>query len=130
MAGNMTNTLENAVLEHVTGRTAYAKPTNTYAALYTVAPTDTTSGTEATGNNYGRVVVSWGAAVSGSIANNANIVFPTPSGLWGTIVAVGILDTSSLGSGNILWYGPASSVTMDNGDTYTISAGGLVLSLD
>src|SRR3954470_4046581 len=130
MAGNISNYLENEILDHVTGRANYPKPSATYAALYTVAPTDSSGGTEVSGNNYTRIVIPWGAASGGSIANNANIVFPNPSGLWGTVVAVAILDTSTLGSGNILWYGPSSSITMTIGDTYTVSTGGLVLSLD
>jgi hypothetical protein len=135
MAGNITDYLENAILNHVTGFATYTKPTNTFAALYLVAPTDSTAGTEVTlANNYSRQQITWGAAASGSISNSADIRFPGTGGTfasadWGQIVAIGILDAAS--SGNLLWYGPLSaSVTVHTGESFTISAGGLTLSLD
>ena len=133
MAGNLTNYLENALLEHSTGKTSWTKPTNTYAALYTVAPTDSTSGTEAaSANAYARQVITWGTAASGSIANSANIRWPatgSATGSWGVVVAVGIFD--ALTSGNLLWYGPLSaSVTIATGDSFQITSGGLTLTLD
>lgn len=134
MAGNISNYAENKILEHVTGVTTFTKPTNTYAALFTVAPTDSTAGTEVVaGNGYARQQITWGTASNGSISNSAEIRFPTsPSNAtaaWGTIVAVGIFDTSS--AGNLLWYGNLSaSVTVGNGDAFKIAAGGLTLSLD
>jgi hypothetical protein len=132
MAGNLTNYLENALLEHSTGKTTWTKPTNTYVGLFTVAPTDSTSGTEVTNANaYARTVVTWGTAASGSIANSAIITFPTATGAWGTIVAVGLFDVSTLGSGNLLWYGNLSAATtVNNADVFRIGAAGLTLSLD
>lgn len=133
MAGNLTNYLENVLLEHSTGKTSWTKPTNTYAALYTVAPTDSTSGTEvASASAYARQVITWGTAASGSIANSANIRWPSTgsaTGSWGVVVAVGIFD--ALTSGNLLWYGPLSaSVTIATGDSFQITSGGLTLTLD
>lgn len=132
MAGNLTDYLENALLDHSTGRATWTKPTNTYLALFTVAPTDSASGTEVSGGNYARIQLSWGAASGGSIANNATIRFPatgTATVDYGTVVAVGIFDASS--AGNLLWYGDLSAtVTINSGDTYSITSGGITLSLD
>ena len=44
--------LENKVLGHVFGGTAYTAPTTLYVALYTVAPSDTGGGTEVSGGAY------------------------------------------------------------------------------
>lgn len=134
MAGNLTDTLENLLLEHSTGRAAWAAPTSTYCALFLVAPTDSTGGTEVSGGNYGRggaspTPISWGAASGGSIANNADIDFGTASANWGSIVALGIFDNPTLGT--LLWYGTLGSiVTVNTSDSFKITSGGLILSLD
>lgn len=133
MAGNLADYAENKLLDHITGKASYTAPTNTYLALYTVAPTDSTSGTEVTASNgYARQQISWGAATSGQISTNATIRFPdvgTATGAWGTVVAIGILDAVS--GGNLLWYGALSAtVTIGNGDTYSITSGGLTLTID
>ena len=46
--------LENKVLGHVFGGTAYTAPSTLYVALYTVAPSDTGGGTEVSGGGYAR----------------------------------------------------------------------------
>ena len=53
MAG-FSDYLEDKVLDHVFGGTAYTAPTTLYVALYTVAPTDTGGGTEVSGGAYAR----------------------------------------------------------------------------
>jgi hypothetical protein len=134
MAGNLTDYLENALLGHLTGQAAMGAPGATYAALFTVAPTDSTAGTEVStsGTNYARQAVTWGAASGGSIANSAQIKFPSSGNAtanFGTVVAIGIMDAST--SGNLLMYGSLSAtVTINTGDNFTITAGGLTLSLD
>lgn len=131
MSDNLTNFLEGKLLEHLTGKAAYTKPTNTYLGLFTVAPTDSSAGTEVSGGNYERAVLSWGAASGGSIAINANARFPaagTASVNWGTIVALGIFDAVT--AGNLLVYGSLSApVTVNSGNSYTVTSGGATLSL-
>ena len=51
MAG-FSDYLEDKVLDHVFGGTAYTAPSTLYVALYTVAPTDTGGGTEVSGGGY------------------------------------------------------------------------------
>lgn len=130
MADNLTDYLENAYLGHITG-TPFTAPTNLYLALFTVAPTDATAGTEVSGGNYARVKVTWGTPSGGSVANTASLRFPasgTATSNYGTIVALGLLDAST--AGNLLVYGNLSAtVTINTGDTYTITAGGITLSL-
>ena len=132
MAGNLTTYLENALLAHSTGEASYTKPTNTYLALFTVAPTDSGGGTEVSGGNYARIQLSWGTPSGGEIANNSALRFPatgTATSPFGTIVALGIFDAST--TGNLLWYGDLSAtVTINTGDTYTITSGGITLTLD
>lgn len=120
---------ENKVLEHIVGKTAFALP-DVEVALYTVAPTDSTSGTEVSGGAYARLATApadWSAASGGSISNSVDFEWATASASWGSVVAAALVD----GSGNILAFGTAASPkTIDSGDTYRIPAGSLTLTLD
>lgn len=130
MADNLTNYLENKLLEHSVGRTAYTAPSHVYLGLYTVAPTDSTAGTEAGGGNYARVQLSFGAASEGTISINAAATFggTGATAAFGTILAMGISDSPTVG--NLLWYAPLSpSFTLGVGDTFTVQSGGITLAL-
>ena len=102
--------------------------------MYTVAPTDSTSGTEVStsGTSYARqqiLAAGWDSATGGSITTNADVTFPTATASWGTVVAAAIVDAST--SGNIIWYGTlTANKTVDSGDTFKITAGNLTLTLD
>lgn len=127
MAGSASDYLENKLIDHSLGTTTFSKPTTVYAALYTVAPSDSSAGTEVTGGSYGRQSITFGSASSGSASNDANVDFngmPTC-----TVVAVGILDAST--SGNLLYWGTlASSRSVTSGDSVRIATGSLTVSLD
>jgi len=125
----LSNYSENKVLELLVGKTAFTLPTVSIA-LYTVAPTDSTAGTEVSGGGYARKATTgadWPAASGGSITNAVDFEFPTASAGWGTVVAAALVD----GSSNILAYGTAAvSKVIDSGDTYRIPSGNLTLTLD
>ena len=70
MAGSASNYLENKLIDHSLGTTTFTKPTTVYAALYTVAPSDSSAGTEVTGGSYARQAITFSAASSGSTSNN------------------------------------------------------------
>lgn len=127
MAGNLSDYLENKILDHILGTTSYTMPATPYLALYTVAPTDSTSGTEVTGGSYARQPVSFNASSSGSATNDANVDFtgmPTA-----TVVAVAVCD--NLTGGNILVYGSlTSSKSVTSGDTLRIASGDLSISIN
>ena len=53
MAG-FTDYLENKVLIHVFGGTAYTAPSTLYVGLFTAVPSDTGGGTECSGGSYAR----------------------------------------------------------------------------
>ena len=126
MAGSLSNYAENKVLDHILGTTTFTKPT-TYVALYTVAPTDSTSGTEVTGGSYARLAGSWDASVGGASSNSSNLDFTGMPAC--TVVAVAVLDAST--GGNILVYGTLSAnKTLDAGDTLRIATGDLDITID
>lgn len=100
--------LSNALLNHVLRNTAYTSPSAVYVALYTVAPTPTTAGTEvstAGGTLYTRVVATFSAAATAATSNSVAITFPVAGAPWGTVVAASITDSATVGAGNVLYFG-------------------------
>lgn len=128
MAGSLSNYAENKVLDHVLGTTSYTMPT-THLALFTVAPTDSTSGTEVTGGSYARQALSglFTSSSGGASSNNANIDFAGMPAC--TVVAIGIMDNSS--GGNLLVHGTlTANKVLDAGDTLRVATGDLDISID
>lgn len=105
MAG-FTNTIEESVLKHVFGIATYSAPATLYAALFTTAPAeDGTGGVEASGGSYARVAITndnteWSWNAGGWIENINQILFPTATANWGTIVRVVLMTASS---GGAIW---------------------------
>lgn len=127
MAGNLSDYLEVKLLDHFLGTTTYTKPTTVYLALYTVAPTDATSGTEVSGGSYSRKVATFNAAASGSTVNNADVDFNGMPAC--TVVAIAVTD--ALTNGNILVYGPlTANKSLDAGDILRVSSGDLSISIN
>jgi len=109
---------ENKILNAGFGSGTLTKPANVYVALYSTAPTDSTSGTELTGNGYARQVVSFGSAANGIVSSSGNVTFSATGNAWSTAVAVALTDASS--SGNIMVYNAlVPGRTLQAGDTLT-----------
>lgn len=127
MAGNLSNYLENKLIDHFLGTTSYTMPTPVYVALYTVTPSDTGGGTEVTGGSYARQTAAFTASSGGATSNSGNIDFTNMPAA--TVVAIGIHD--ALTSGNLLLWGTlTSNKTTDAGDTLRIATGDLDISID
>lgn len=127
--------LENKVLDHVWGNTAYSAPATLYVGLSTSTPTDAGGNiTEPSGGNYSRVAVTnnttnWPNASGGAKSNGTAITFPTASASWGTVTYAIIMDLAS--GGNMLAYGQlTTSKTIDAGDTTSFPIGDLDITLD
>jgi hypothetical protein len=127
MAGNLTNYLENKLIDHFLGTTSYTMPADVYVALFTVAPSDAAGGTEVTGGSYARKIATFTAASSGATSNDDNIDFTGMPAV--TTVAIGIFD--AITTGNMLLYGTlTTNKTTDAGDTLRIATGDLDISID
>lgn len=127
MAGNISNYLENKLLDHFLGTTSYTMPGAVYVALYTVAPSDAGGGTEVTGGSYARQSAAFSAASSGATSNSSNIDFANMPSC--TVVAIGVHD--ALTSGNLLVWGTlTANKSLDSGDTLRIASGDLDISID
>jgi hypothetical protein len=127
MAGNLTNYLENKLIDHFLGTTTYTKPSAVYVGLFTVSPGEAGGGTEVTGGSYARQAATFTAASSGATSNDTNIDFTGMPAA--TTVAIGIFD--NITSGNMLLYGTLTvNKTTDAGDTLRIATGDLDISID
>ncbi len=137
MAGNKSQYLENACLNWLKGSTFPAAPTTVYVALFTAAPSDSGGGTEVSGNAYARQAITtssgWSAISGGGaspeqISNAATITFPTPTGNWGTVVAIGLFDAAT--NGNLLYWNTISSQAINSGVVAYFAIGALIVTDD
>ena len=124
----MSNYLENALINVTLRATAYTAPTTVYVALYTTDPTDADTGTEVTGGSYARTSVTFAAPSNGVTTNSADVTFPTCTLAWGTVTHIGLRDAST--AGNLLYHTPLdASKTIDLGDIFKITTGNLSVTL-
>ena len=124
----MSNYLENALINATLRNTSYTSPTTTYLALYTSDPTDADTGTEISGGSYVRQAITFGAPSNGTSTNSSAIEFPQATASWGTITHVGIRDAVT--SGNLLYHTPLdASKVISNGDVFKITVGNLSVTL-
>lgn len=125
----MSNYLENALINATLRNTSYTSPTTVYVGLYTTDPGEGNTGTEVSGGSYARTAVTFGAPSNGVSTNSASVTFPTATGTWGTVTHIGILDAST--SGNLLYYTALdASKSIASGDVFTISTGNLSVTLE
>ena len=132
--GAFTDYLENKILDHVLGNSAYTAPSTVYIGLAVSVSDDGTITGEPSGGGYARVAVANNAtnfpAVSGgSKTNGTEILFPEATADWGTLSYVFIADAAT--GGNVLLYTPLPSPkTVETGDTVRFTAGSLTFTLD
>jgi hypothetical protein len=134
MAGSKSDVYEVDVLKATTGQATTiltTTPLTAYIALFTVAPSDSSGGTEVTGGSYARVSSAgkWATPSAGSVATNAAITFATASAGWGTVVAFAVMSASSGGS-VLMWGDLTVSKAVNNGDTASFASGAITLTED
>lgn len=124
----MSNYLEDALINATLRNTSYTSPATVYVGLFTSDPTDAGSGTEVSGGSYARTAVTFGAPSNGVSTNSAAVEFPQATGNWGTVGWIGIHDAAT--SGNLLYHTALdTSKTIDNGDIFKIAIGSLSVTL-
>ena len=125
----ISNYLENKLLDHVLRNTSYTSPTTVYVGLYTSNPDEGNTGTEVSGGSYARQALSVTTASGGIVTSSADVTFPQATSNWGTISHIGLLD--ALTSGNLLMYTAlTTSKAIDSGDVLKIASGSLTASID
>jgi len=124
----MSNFLENALINATLRNTTYTSVATVYVSLWTSDPTDAGSGTEVSGGSYARTAVTFGAPSNGVTTNNADVTFPTATASWGTVGWIGINDAAT--SGNLLYHTALDTAkAIDSGDIFKISTGNLSVTL-
>ena len=137
MAG-FTNYLEDKVIAHLFGGTAYSAPSTWYVGLLTAVPSDSAAGTEVSGGAYARQSVAWTIQTGGTAqaSNTAALTFPAATTDLGTVQWAGIYD--ALTSGNLVAFEvltktdftTANPKVVNTGDIFKIDAGNLKIQLD
>jgi hypothetical protein len=129
------NYLENAVLDHIVGKTTYALPT-TYIGLSSTTPAeDGTNVTEPSTGSYARVSTAgadWNAASAGATSNANAITFAQATADWVAGADLTYLVAyDAVTSGNPLFYGALTvAKPVLNGDTASFPAGDIDITLD
>lgn len=124
----MSNYLENGLLNAVLRNTSYTSPATVYVGLYTSDPGEGNTGTEVSGGSYARKSATFGSPSNGVCTNSAAVEFDQATASWGTISHVALLD--AITSGNLLFYTDiTTSKTIESGDIFKIAAGSLSVTL-
>ena len=106
----ISNYLAEALLDFAFRNQVFAQP-DIYLGLCTADIVDSDTGatiTEVSGSNYARADTmstsssGWENASTGAVENVAAIEFPTPSGSWGTVTSLALVDAAAVG--NLLFY--------------------------
>jgi hypothetical protein len=125
---DMTDYLENELLDHVLNVGAYTAPSTLYAKLHTGDP-----GEDATSNASTetlRKALAWAAASSGSIATNAAINWD-PVTITGTETLNGLSIWDALTAGNALFKSTLTATVpnVSTGDRIDIASGAITVAL-
>jgi hypothetical protein len=126
----MSNFLENALINATLRNTTYTSPATVYVSLWTSDPTDAGSGTEVStsGTGYARTAVTMGAPSNGASLNTAAVEFAQATASYGTVGWIGINDAVT--AGNLLYHSPlTTSKVIDTGDIFKIAIGSLSVTL-
>ena len=124
----ISNYLEDALINATLRNTSYTSPTTTYLALYTSDPTDADTGTEVSGGSYVRQSITFSSPSNGVTSNSSAIEFPQATADWGTVAYIGIRDAVT--SGNLLYHTALdASKVINNGDIFKITSTNLSVTL-
>jgi hypothetical protein len=138
---NMSDFLENKLIDQIFRAQAYTFPGTLFFALCTTAPTDSSTGAsiaEVTGGSYARQSVipatntfystngqTTGASTGtgGTTSNVATISYPTATADWGTVVGILVTDSATTAAGNgLFWATLTANKVVGNGDQFQFSA--------
>jgi len=130
------NYLENKVLDHTLGGTAYSQPAALYLGLFKNVSTNAAANLEAgtltdevSGGSYARKAITFNAASNGSADNDSTVTFDTATANWGTVTHIAVMDAASAGN-VVYWAAVSTSKLIESGDTFQLSTGNMTISLD
>ena len=119
---------ETHVLNYLFTAGSVTRPTAWYIGLHTSSSTDSSSGTEISGNAYTRKAVT--LTVSADLATNSSTVeWAAATGNWGTVTALAVYDAAT-GGNQIAHSDLTAPKDVSTGDVFRIPAGLLDINLD
>ncbi len=123
----MSDYLENKLIDHVFRNTAFTTPGVIHVALFSTDPTDAGTGTEladGTSPGYARKTVTMGAPTDGVSTNTNEVLFDAATGDWVTVTHIAIFDEAT--AGNMLMHKALTSpVSVLSGNNFRIPIGDL-----
>lgn len=125
--GSFTNLASQKYLDHIFGGNSKSSHTPHWS-LFTTTPTPNGPGSEPSGGNYSRVATDstyFSPSVTGEVVSVLDIVFPRATSNWGSIVGVGMHDSSVAGNCLAFWHVEDVELITDR-DRLIILAGGLI----
>lgn len=143
-AGGLSNYLVDKLLDHLDGTTAYSAPSSLFIALCTTAPSASSTGaslvepTSSQYDGYTRINIptaDWNAAtlVTGTAQTVTDLELNFPQAVSDstgcTVVGFALLDSGTIGAGNILYYGTLTSQAIAAYTTPYFAAGGITVQL-
>lgn len=118
---SLTAYLQKKLGDHALAIASYTMP-SVHLGIFSNSPGENGSlSGEISGGSYARVALTakMGAAdgTTGISQNTSAATFPVPTAAWGTAAFLGILDSATLGAGNVLWYTQMTNPrVVNNGD--------------
>jgi len=118
----MTAAHQKALGDHAIGKISWTMPAGVHLALFNASPGENGSlVSEFSGGSYARqaLTAAMGAcdAVTGIATNTSALTFPANTAAHGLNLFGAIMDSATLGAGNMLFYAPwANPVIINNGD--------------
>ena len=123
--------LQKVLLDWDLTTTAPTKPAAWSVGLSLGVPSSVSGSEIATGSGITRQTLTMAAAASpAGSASNLNAMTFGPISAAGTVSGLQIWDTGAATAGNMLWYGTLTAArTLSPGDSLTIAAGNLIITL-
>lgn len=139
MANNFSAYLENKILGLTLLGSSFTALNTVWLSLATSVTSDGAQFTEVTTNiGYSRqplaTGIDWSDITSTpdtTVVNSTDVTFSSATSAWGTVVGFSLVDSSTIGSGNQLYWGTLStSRDIQFDDIFEIRAGNLTIRLD
>ncbi len=133
-ASGKSNYYISKLLNQYWNATAYSFPASSFHALWTASLTAASTGAtagECSYTGYARVTVTqnntnFSTSAAGSATTNLTaITFPTNAGSLQTATFYAVLDSVTLGAGNVIYWGSISSTAINPSDTPVVQISGL-----
>lgn len=123
---SLSDTYETTTLNWLFTANTATRPTSWTIGVFTVAPTDSTAGTEVSGGSYARQSIAF-TVTNPTATNTSAVEWPAATADWGTIVACAVFDQSSV---MIAYASLTTSKTISNGDVLRLPASSLTFTLN